>query len=340
MKTLQRIIHLLQRIKTESIKLPQRWYTFGAKVALISFWDGLIPPGKSQKYIAIIEEYVDTFLGNLVEQYKKEPEIVPKGKYYKKIPVWCCWWQGEDNMPELVRMCHDRLKQVIPNDKAELHLITIDNYLSYVDIPCHIRKKFDQGVITMTAMSDVLRFQLLEKYGGYWVDATVFFTGNIPSEYFSGKFYCQRMAEDYENNKREACRGNWCGFSMAGESGSIIFRFMNDAFAEWWGKYDCLIDYVLIDYLLLSGYKFVPQITNVINGVPDNNQDIFNMYRVLNQPYSKELYAELTQKNVMHKLTYKMELKKNTDAGELTLYGYLLKMVYGDREKYDSARIS
>lgn len=30
----------------------------------------------------------------------------------------------------------------------------------------------------------------------------------------------------------------------------------------------------------------------------------------------------------MHKLTYKMELKKKTDDGKLTLYGHLLNEVY------------
>ena len=34
-------------------------------------------------------------------------------------------------------------------------------------------------------------------------------------------------------------------------------------------------------------------------------------------------------KNVMHKLTYKMDLKKETDAGELTMYGFLYQEVFG-----------
>ena len=34
---------------------------------------------------------------------------------------------------------------------------------------------------------------------------------------------------------------------MAGPKGSIIFRFMYDAFSRWWAHYDTIIDYVLID---------------------------------------------------------------------------------------------
>lgn len=327
----QRAYHLGQRIVREGKALPGRWSTFGAKVALETFRDGLIPPGKSARYIHTIENSVDAFLKPLLEQYRKYPDDSIPPEQGGKIPVWCCWWQGEEQMPELVKLCHARLKQVLPADKAELHLITLDNYRDYVDLPEHILDKFEKKVITMTTMSDVLRFALLEKYGGYWLDATVFFTGNIPEEYFSGRFFCQRMVHNTELVKREACRGNWCGFSMAGPKNSVVFRYMSDAFSRWWAHYDTIIDYVLIDYLLWSGFKTVPAIHDTIDAVPDNNEDIFEMYQVLNQPYSPELLERLTKRNVMHKLTYKMDLAKVTPSGEKTLYGYLWDWVYGEK---------
>lgn len=327
----QRAYHLGERIAREGKVLPGRWRTFGPKVALETFRDGLIPPGKSPRYIQTVEQAVDAFLAPLLAEYQDCQDTHAPLTAGEKIPIWCCWWQGEEQMPELVRMCHARLKQVIPADKAELHLITLDNYRAYVDLPDHIIDKFTRGIITMTTMSDVLRFALLETYGGYWLDATVFFTGSIPEEYFSGNFYCQRMASDPEKVNREACRGNWCGFSMAGPKNSIVFRFMREAFSRWWAHYDTIIDYVLIDYLLWSGFKAVPAIRSVIDGVPDNNEDIFAMYQVLNQPYTPELLERLTQRNVMHKLTYKMDLTKMTPEGEQTLYGYLWEQVFGEK---------
>ena len=244
------------------------------------------------------------------------------------MPIWCCWWQGVESMPEIVKMCHTRLKQVIPKDKTELHIITFDNYKDYVDIPEHILEKFNKGIVTMTTMSDVLRFCLLERYGGYWLDATVFFTDDIPEEYFTRDFYCQKMTNKTENVAREACKCNWCGFSMHGEKDNILFRYMVDAFSHWWSKYDSIIDYVLIDYMLMSGYKHIPAITKIIDTVENNNEDIFELYKYLNEPYSDKLLKRFTDKNVMHKLTYKMELKKKTDDGKLTLYGHLLNEVY------------
>ena len=167
-RLLQRAYHLLERIVRESKEFPRHYKVFGWKVAKETFIDGLIPPGKRERYISTIQEYVDNYLEDVLGKYKKEFVKQVERVSGDKIPVWCCWWQGVDSMPELVKKCHVRLKQVIPADKAELHIITLDNYKSYVDIPEHILEKFDKKIITMTTMSDVLRFHLLEIYGGYW----------------------------------------------------------------------------------------------------------------------------------------------------------------------------
>jgi len=98
-----------------------------------------------------------------------------------------------------------------------------------------------------------------------------------------------------------------------------------------WRKYDDIVDYVLIDYLILLGYKNFQQIRELIDDVPDNNQDIFEMYQVLDKPYSKELYERLTKQNIIHKLTYKIDLKKETADGQETLYAHLLREVYGSK---------
>ncbi len=323
----QRACHLGGRIVHESGRLPGRRRTYGAKVAWVSFADGLIPPGKSRRYIDTVGAWVDRFLKPVVEEFSGRNDAFTESSIpeQKKTIIWCCWWQGEEQMPEVVRLCHNRLKQVIPADKAELRLITLENYRDLVSIPKHIIEKFERGIITMATMSDVLRFALLETYGGYWIDATVFFTGEIPEQYFSGDFFCQRMAGRTDLAEREACRCRWCGFSMAGPKGNPVFRYMSRAFDFWYRTQNDIIDYVLIDYMLWTGYTQIPQIRRIIDAVPDNNEDIFEMYQVLNQPYSPELYESLTRRNVMHKLTYKMDLYKQTPDGQPTLYGWLMQ---------------
>lgn len=325
----QRAYHFLERVFRESRKFPKNLKNFNFYTAKAIFLDGLFPPGKSKKYIEAIEAYIDEAMGEFAGNYKihsgwKDQEHYPG---FDKVPVWVCWWQGEDSMPELVKMCFRRLKDTLPYDIVELHLITFDNYRDYVEFPEHIERKFKEKKITMTTLSDILRFCLLSKYGGFWMDATVFFTGDFPKEYLEKPFYSQKMYDPVKC-QREACKGRWCGFFMTGYSHNPLFEFVRDAFFEWWKKYDDIVDYVLIDYLILLGYKRIPEIRQLIDDVPDNNTEIFEMYQVLHLPYTKELYERLTEQNIIHKLTYKIDLRKETADGEETLYQHLLRDVY------------
>lgn len=137
----QRAYHFLERIKNESRNFLKNVKHFGFRTAKAIFIDGLFPPGKSEKYIAEIERFIDEAMGDFVRSYKindnwkNESEKYPKSE---KVPVWVCWWQGEESMPELVKMCFKRLKDTLPADITELHLITFDNYKDYVLSLIHI----------------------------------------------------------------------------------------------------------------------------------------------------------------------------------------------------------
>ncbi len=326
-RIIQRAIHFGERIKRESRAFGKNKREFGLSVAAAIYTDGLFPPGKSPRYLKKIEQYVDRTLKDFISSYRFDPIPEQIGSATGKIPVWVCWWQGEDSMPELVKMCYKRLHQVVPAERMEIRLITFDNYSEFVSFPDHVCEKFEKKLITMTTLSDILRMCLLSEYGGVWVDATVFFTNAFPEEFLARPFYSQKMAGT-PAAKREACKSLWCGFCMAGRAGMPIFRFTRDAFFEWWRLHDDIVDYVLIDYLILTGYNHFPEIRELVDAVPNNNIGVFEMYQTLNRPYSPELYAKLTLDNRIHKLTYKMELQKMTADGEDTLYGYLLKDVF------------
>lgn len=310
-----------------SKQVKTNFNNFGIKLTLIKFWDDIQVPNKKPNYIRNIENYVDDFFKDFIVPYETMT-FTPNQILLDKFPIWLCWWQGIENMPEIVRMCFERLKTMIPSN-AELHVLTVENYLEYVDMPDYIIDKFNKKIITMATMSDILRMTLLSKYGGYWLDATIFFTDNIPNEYFTRDFYCQKMYDPIQY-QREACKGRWCGFSMAGRNDNVLFHFMRDGFFEWWKKYNAIPDYVLIDYMILIAYKRIPNVKSCIDSVENNNEDIFEMYKHLNEPYSDELYQRLTKRNVMHKLTYKMDLRHLTPDGKETLYGHLYKEVFGD----------
>ncbi len=326
-RLMRRALHLGERLVREGKAYRGNCREFGFSLANRIFLDGLIPPGKSQRYLDSIYAYVDRTLSEFWSAYDFEETPTENYPGFLKIPVWVCWWQGEGAMPELVKLCYHRLHQVINPDTMEIHLITLDNFREYVSFPYHIEQKYQQKLITMTTLSDILRMHLLSKYGGLWVDATVFFTSAFSEDFFRKSFYSQKMANT-PAAQREACKSLWCGFCMAGYAGQPLFQFTRDAFLEWWKLHDDIPDYVLIDYLIMVGYRHFLRIRELVDQVPNNNVGVFEMYKVLNQEYTPELYRELTKDNWIHKLTYKMELNKVTAEGRDTLYGFLMKDVY------------
>lgn len=324
MSFLSRAKHFCGRIRKETKEYPARLREYGIKVATATYFDGLIPPGKHPFYISAIEAYVDRFMKPIVENYRNHPTDEKLVHKPGKIPVWCCWWQGVENMPELVRMCNDRLRYFLP-EEAELRMLTAENYREYVELPSWVLEKFEAGKMSITALSDILRVALLAEHGGFWIDSTVFISDHFPMEFIQKDYYAQRMYDPIKW-KREACKGRWCGFLMGGKPENVIFCLLRDAFFAWWKEHDSVIDYVILDYFLLAGYKCVPAIREQVDNLPDNNPDVFEMYKVLHWPYTPELYERLTTTTNLHKLTYKIDLTEQTSDGNQTLYAYLRQL--------------
>ena len=93
--------------------------------------------------------------------------------------VWFCWLQGLDDAPEIVKACYNSIKRNIPN--REIKVIDAKNWKEYVELPDFIVKKWEKGRVPAALFSDLLRLELLIKYGGTWIDSTVLCTGGSSS---------------------------------------------------------------------------------------------------------------------------------------------------------------
>lgn len=91
--------------------------------------------------------------------------------------VWVMWLQGLENAPEIVKKCIESQKKYMPEKK----FIVIDekNFSEYVTLPDFIMEKRNKGIISNALFSDIMRLELLNKYGGYWIDASVLMTDDV-----------------------------------------------------------------------------------------------------------------------------------------------------------------
>lgn len=95
-------------------------------------------------------------------------ETADENSHERIKTVWSSWWQGEDNAPQLVRACWKSQRKYMPEGWRHV-IVTKDNYMEYITLPEHIMEKMERGVIPQALFSDLVRLELLIKYGGVWI---------------------------------------------------------------------------------------------------------------------------------------------------------------------------
>lgn len=323
-KNIERIIHLIQRFSIVLREYPQNVRAFGFPVANVMAWNYLIPTGRSPRFIRTIYRHVEKELAPVWKKYQSLEQSDEK-EIGGKVPVWICWFQGEAAMPELVKVCYESVKRNLP-DNAEIKLVTLENISKYVEIPEVIFWKFQQGIISYALFSDVLRYHLLKEHGGMWIDATIYVSSPIPSQWLTWPYYTMRMQR--ENCPKEPCEGNWTNFCFSGKKNNLIFCFVCDGLDNYLTNKNRIPDYIILDYILMVGYRNIPAMKRMIDHVPYNNEKIWNMKNALEKPFDEEQYRTITKDNVFHKLSHQAEYRKQTEQGSETVYGHITRSGY------------
>ena len=279
------------------------------------------------KEIDLKQKYVGLVLKDLISQYHvgNYAELVDSPPVYhdpeSKIPVWVCWWQGESDMPELIRVCIDSLRRNIPGDLCRLHLVTMDNVGEYLSFPQWIIDRFESGAITMTGLSDILRMGLLYRYGGMWIDSTYYVASPIDRTLFEAEFYTQKFDEG--KWKADVVQGRWAGNLIITKPGNVLCRFALNAFYMYWFKQEEAIDYYLIDYLIDAAYSNIDEVRNLIDSCKSSQPDCLELHKILDDPYDPAIYEKLTANTTFFKLYRKLSPAKETIIGKETFYGHI-----------------
>lgn len=230
------------------------------------------------------------------------------GEIKEDAPIFIFWWQGIDVVPPIVRGCIDSI-----TEHAGTHSIVVidkNNYGQYAKIPEYIMNKVDKGIINFTLFSDILRCCLLYENGGIWIDSTCFMTNNFSSDLYSHKFYTIKHGDSWEF---PVCKGYWATFFLAASKNNPLMGFMRDLFFEFWKREKAFIVYLSIDLFLNIAYDQFTWAKQMIDAVPYNNMnrdDLRNMLLEHNGEEFDELIKKVDSETYIHKLTYKMKVKK------------------------------
>lgn len=277
----------------EKIKTHNLIYDFGEVL--------LNGTGKTSLELTRLGE-INKATNKMNKQYKwlidKPLEAQNRNLSIESLPVWTMWLQGETMAPLIVKKTILSIKSNYKN----VVVITKENFKNYVSIPQEIVHKWEQGLISNTHFSDIVRTELLIEFGGTWIDATVFISRR--SKWLDSKIDNRPLF--FFQNLRPGSMGNaiflssWFITAVPNEPSLVRVR---DLLYSYWHTNNQLSDYFLFHIFWHLVLKAHPEVLEEVPKVP-NSLPLELMYE-LNKPLSPKQIKEIFDEFPMQKLTYK-----------------------------------
>ena len=323
LKAVKRTFSLLKAAEALR-RFPEKRRAFGlgrALALLLSQTVDILTRWHTHFYHAALRRFCDGEFSDLAGSAKTLPNV--SAVLPGPIPVWTLWWDGEEAAPECVRLCLSSQRRFFPAPEYEWHALTKADYERYITLPPAVLSRYRQGQISLTHLSDVIRCELLHRYGGLWIDATVYVSAPPDRAALAAPFYTNRKTTYPENLRRLIPGGRWACYLMGCRAGSPLTAFLTLAYARYWEKYGEPIDYYLLDDLLDAAWRLVPAARALMERAKTGNQRIFDLYEMRNAAYRPDRLDALFRENVFHKLSYKDEYRLVTAEGKRTVWACL-----------------
>ncbi|WP_332445869.1 capsular polysaccharide synthesis protein [Sphaerochaeta sp.] len=238
-----------------------------------------------------------------------------------RIPkkIWVFWWQGNQKDIPLVHACISSIEEY-KGDDTTLVVLTKENLHQYCTIPPMFYEKLENGNITLTHFSDIVRVSVLAEQGGVWLDATIFALGDF-SYIFSNEFWTIRKQVE---THAFIPMGRWSIYAMAAVPRHPIFMLMKLLFTQYWATHTTMLDYFLVDYCLDFLYEQIPSVKTCLDDVSLSNPKVLDLQKVMCSEYSDVLITELLEKTQLFKLSWKEKCPIQNNHKQ-TVFGWLLQ---------------
>lgn len=237
--------------------------------------------------------------------------------------IWVLWLQGEDKMPELVKICLASIKKNAGQHKVVV--LSDENLHEYIQLPERITILYKEGKISNAHYSDIIRMALLSRYGGVWIDATILLTSDLDNLIPDNGFFTIKNVPAGNNVSDR----RWTGFFVASKPKHPLPVIVDRIFTRYWEKEDVLIDYFFIDYAIDLAYKHNTEVKEQIDSIKINNPDIYNLLPLLPDKFDIHKFSKLIENTTIFKLSWK-KYKPSDLQGRDSLYSHLKKQFFND----------
>ena len=182
-------------------------------------------------------------------------------------------------------------------------IINKTNLYKYVKFPSFILEKHKKNIIDNTHFSDLLRLELLIKYGGTWIDASVLITKYDKIFFKKDLFFFTAI------NSTKISGSNWF---ITAEKESPVLKTTRDLLYEYWRKENYLCDYFI--FHLLFKFAFQRYIDDYFKMPIFSNVPVHFLQKYLLKKFNAEIYSFILKKASIHKLNKRINFSNDSFA--------------------------
>lgn len=227
--------------------------------------------------------------------------------------IWLLWLQGWDEAPAIVQAC---LKTWQENNPGwTIHKLSQENLYDYLDDSAFSSSSKGNN-LQAEAFSDVIRISLLERYGGIWIDSTVYCLKPLdtwlPEKLDSGFFAFEKPSSD-------RMVASWF---LAASKGNYIVKEWHRRVLEYWTHRTKRHHYFWFHYLFEEAYNADPFFQASWDATPkvsDRGPHYYSPYKKLSATVSSsDILLLKSQMTPVQKFTHKLMKPQQIPVLKLT----------------------
>lgn len=256
-----------------------------------------------------VSKYLDRYVP-VLSSFREEavwPEDSPNQER-----IFSIWFQGEAQAPDIVKACWRSARE---HCSEELVVLDKDTIFDYVQLPDYVVDKWRNGRMSPAHFSDICRLYLLYKYGGYWLDATVYLTKDFPD---------WLRAEDFflVITKDSKAKGSFAEIQncfIRAKRANFLVKAWLDAALSYWKEERRAADYFIHQLLFIKLLDCNGNAKALWDKMPKLTQGPTHTlwYSYKDAPYDAQLFDKLTRDVLFHKLEYRSESARNPKPGSI-----------------------
>ncbi|MCH5233970.1 MAG: hypothetical protein J1E16_01640 [Muribaculaceae bacterium] len=231
--------------------------------------------------------------------------------------MFTLWFQGIETAPHVVKQCVESIKEFYGE---RLVILDDSSVWDYISLPEYVIEKRNKKIMGPANFSDIVRLELLYKYGGYWFDATDFMMRPVPDIIKDSDFFMYVSSETLNPHMFVA------NCFIRAKKGDPLLKMWRDLVLEYWKNEHKNVDYFLVHYLLRLLVTYNPEAKALFEKMPKIQQDALHLlwFKYGDKPFESHYYDEIKNEIFIQKLSYRKLKFAKTEIQPGTTKDYII----------------